>query len=41
MREAEAVQRDLRKIVESRTAAAKEREEKQLRRRRLFGLLPL
>jgi hypothetical protein len=41
MRESEAVRRDLATIIERRAAAAKAREEKRLRRRRLFGLLSL
>ena len=41
MRESEAVRRDLQTIIERREAAAKAREERRLRRRRLFGLLPL
>jgi hypothetical protein len=41
MRESEAVRRDLETIIARREAAAKAREERRLRRRRLFGLLPL
>lgn len=41
MRESEAVRRDLETIIERREAAARAREERRLRRRRLFGLLPL
>ena len=39
MREAEALQEQLLSIIEKREAAAKAREERRLRRRRLFGLL--
>jgi predicted ATP-grasp superfamily ATP-dependent carboligase len=41
LREAEAFQEKLRRIVEEREAAAKAREERRLRRRRFLGLLPL
>jgi hypothetical protein len=43
LREAEAFQEKLRRIVEKREAAARARQERMLRRRRrrLFGLLPL
>ena len=41
LREAEAFQEELRRIVEKREAAARARQERMLRRRRLFGLLPL
>ena len=40
-REVEAHQAELLRIIEKREAAAKAREERRLRRRRLFGLLPL
>ena len=39
-RETEALQAELLRIIERREAAAKAREERRLRRRRLFGLLP-
>lgn len=38
-RETEALQAELLRIIERRDAAAKAREERRLRRRRLFGLL--
>ena len=41
MREAEALQAQLLSIIEKREAAARAREERRLRRRRFFGLLPL
>jgi hypothetical protein len=40
-RDTEALQEELLRIIERKEAAAKAREEKRLRRRRLFGLLPL
>jgi len=40
-RETEALQEKLLRIVERKEAAAKAREERRLRRRRLFGLLAL
>jgi hypothetical protein len=40
-RDTEALQGELLRIIERKEAAAKAREEKRLRRRRLFGLLPL
>jgi hypothetical protein len=41
LREAEAYQEELRRIVEAKEAAARARHERKLKRRRLFGLLPL
>jgi len=38
-RETEALQAELLRIIERKEAAAKAREERRLRRRRLFGLL--
>jgi hypothetical protein len=38
--EVEVRQQELRRLIEEREAARKAREEKKLRRRRLFGLLP-
>jgi hypothetical protein len=40
-REVEAHQAELLRIIQRREAAAKAREERRLRRRRLFGLLAL
>jgi hypothetical protein len=40
-RDTEALQGELLRIIERKEGAAKAREEKRLRRRRLFGLLPL
>jgi hypothetical protein len=39
MREAEALQDELLRIIERKEAAAKAAEQRRLRRRRLFGLL--
>jgi hypothetical protein len=39
-RDTEALQGELLRIIERKEGAAKAREEKRLRRRRLFGLLP-
>ncbi len=41
LREVDARQEELERLIEKREAAAKAREERRLRRRRLFGLLPL
>jgi hypothetical protein len=41
LRDAEAFQEKLLRIVETKQAALKARDERRVRRRRLFGLLPL
>jgi hypothetical protein len=41
LREVEVRQAELERLIEEREAARKAREERRLRRRRLFGLLPL